>query len=170
MSRRIAETIMGAVVLGCAGWFFISAYHKSNVMVGQEQTLIYAKFSDVTGVNIGSDVRIGGVKVGSVQEITLDSASFQARIGLQIDKKLALPLDSSAAIVGESLLGGKFVALTPGADTEKMTQGAEIEFTQSSVSLEQLLGKFIFSAGGVDDASDSTSSQKSEDDADFTLP
>jgi phospholipid/cholesterol/gamma-HCH transport system substrate-binding protein len=150
MSRSVLETIMGAAVLGVAGFFLVTTYQSSGMSVAKDSYQVKAQFSDVTGIGIGSDVRIGGVKIGTVQSITLDHRNYQAELAMSVAKDLSLPVDTTATIVGESLLGGKFVALAPGGDTEMLGPGGMIEFTQSSVSLEQLLGKFVFSGGGVD--------------------
>ncbi len=160
MSRNILETIMGGIVLLVAVWFFVSAYQGRGSSSGEGYEL-RAHFNDVTGVGIGSDVRIGGVKIGTVESITLNPETYQAELAMLVGDEIKLPADSDAAIVGESLLGGKFVALTPGGDDAMLQAGDVIEFTQSSVSLEQLLGKFVFSGGGVDDGT--------SDDDDFEL-
>lgn len=163
MARHVSETIMGAAVLGVAAYFFATAYQHSGAGSASDGYDISAKFSDITGIGIGSDVRVGGVKIGSVQSLELDAKSYQAQLNMRVSSAVPLPADSSAAIVGESLLGGKFVALTPGAEEEMLGEGGVIEYTQSSVSLEQLLGKFIFSSGGVDDESSKGASADDED-------
>jgi phospholipid/cholesterol/gamma-HCH transport system substrate-binding protein len=151
MSRNAIETIMGAVVLVIAGAFVAFAYQNSDL--GQSDQASYhvtADFSNVGGVSRGSDVRIGGVKIGVVDDMTLRSDTYQAQLRLAINNDVKLPADTAASIVGDGLLGSKFVALQPGADERMLGQGERIEFTQSSVSLEELIGKFVFSAGGVD--------------------
>ena len=151
MKHAVVETLLGAVVLGLAIWFGVHTLSGRGMHDTQGSYRVKAAFNDITGVGIGSDVRIGGVKIGTVERITLDPQSYQADVSLLIGNKVALPVDSDASIVGESLLGGKFVALTPGGADDMLTDGGVIEFTQSSISLEQLLGKFVFSAGGVDE-------------------
>lgn len=149
MSRSVMETITGAVVLAVAGISFFTFYNASNINSGDDSYHLRADFSDITGISTGSEVRIGGVKVGTVDTVGLNPESYQAQIHMTIAKDYMLPSDTTAAIVGESLLGGKFVALTPGGDEVLLKDNGVIEFTQSSVSLEQLLGKFVFSGGGV---------------------
>ncbi len=150
MSRNIAETLMGALVLAVAVWFFTNAYKGRG---GQNTSSAYhliAEFNDVTGIGIGSDVRVGGVKVGTVDTISLNEENYQAQVKFTVKESVKLPSDTDAAIVGESLLGGKFLSLNPGGSDTMLKDGGMIEFTQSSISLEQLLGKFVFSAGGVE--------------------
>ena len=86
-----------------------------------------------------------GVKVGSVKSLEIDSKTYQAKAVLFIDAKIKLPTDSSAAIVSEGLLGGKYIALDPGADSEMLKDKGVITQTESSVNLETLLNKFLFS-------------------------
>lgn len=151
MKRNVIETIMGAVVLLVAASFLSFAYDKGNVK-SVEGYEVKADFSNATGVGAGSEVRIGGVKVGVVSGLTLDANTYLASVGMQIREDVKLPKDSSAAIVSSGLLGDKFIAIEPGADNVNLSAGDRIEYTQSSVSIEEMIGKFVFSGGGVDDA------------------
>ena len=148
MGRNIIETVIGALVLIVAGGFLAFAYQSSGVkkVDGYE---IQAKFNNVTGLVLGSDVRVGGIKVGVVSAMALDD-NFQAVTKFQIKADTKIPADSTAAVVGDGLLGSKFVAIEPGGDDKMLTQGGEIKFVQDAVSLEQLIGKFMFSGGGVE--------------------
>ncbi|EKE08872.1 MAG: Acetyl-CoA carboxylase subunit A [uncultured bacterium] len=94
----------------------------------------------------GSDVRLSGVKVGTIKDLHLDPESYLAVVYLTLEPQVVLPKDSSAEIVSEGLLGGKYLALVPGGDEETIGPGGEIVYTQSAVSLEALIGKFIFNA------------------------
>ena len=149
MQKNILETIMGAVVLIVAGAFLVFAYEGSQVRV-EDGYKVNGKFSNATGISLGSDVRVGGIKVGVVSNMALDPETYEAVISMQIRKATKLPKDSSAAIVSSGLLGDKFIALTPGGDDAMLVDGGAIEYTQSSVNLEELIGKFMFSGGGVD--------------------
>jgi phospholipid/cholesterol/gamma-HCH transport system substrate-binding protein len=157
MQKNIVETIMGAIVLVVAAAFFIFAYNKSDVSMEDGYTLS-AKFDNASGVTLGSDVRVGGVKVGVVSDLGLDSKSFQAVVTMQIRNSVKLPKDSSATITGDGLLGGKYMQIIPGGDDAVLASGGVIEYTQSSVNLEELIGKFVFSggAGKKDDAAPTT--------------
>jgi len=149
MQKNIVETIIGAVVLLVAATFFVFAYQKSGVSV-EDGYKVKAKFSNASGVALGSDVRVGGVKVGVVSDIALDPKTYQAVVTMQIRNSTHLPADSSAAITGDGLLGGKFLQVSPGGDDEMIKDGGTIEYTQSAVNLEEMLGKFMFSGGGAD--------------------
>jgi len=149
MKRNLLETLIGAVVLIVAGAFLMFAYEGSQMRVEAGYT-ISAKFSNASGVSLGSDIRIGGIKVGVISGLALDPASYEAIISMQIRNDTKLPKDSSAAIVSSGLLGEKYIQLTPGSDDQMLAEGGKIQFTQSAVNLEEMIGKFMFSGGGVD--------------------
>jgi phospholipid/cholesterol/gamma-HCH transport system substrate-binding protein len=139
------EIIVGTFVLFSAIFFLFSSF-KSAQINDEKGYAIIAKFENIDGIAIGSDVKISGVKVGTVEEQFLDEKDFRAALKLNIKNSVKLPLDSSAKIASEGLLGSKYLAITPGGDEENLQDGGEIQFTQSSVNLEDLLGKFIFNA------------------------
>ena len=123
--------------------------------------ILHASFDHIDGLNAGADVRLAGVKVGSVQSTRIDPKTYLANVTLTVQDGIRLPKDTSAEVTSEGLLGGKFLDLTPGGDTTMLQPGQTITITQGSVSLEQLLGKFIFSVtnmvnatkgGGTDNA------------------
>lgn len=149
MSNNAIETVMGAVVLAVAGGFLYFAYSNSNIkkIDGYE---VSAAFSNISGIDTGADVRVGGIKIGVVDAMNLDSKTYQAVAHLRIREDVKLPKDSSAAIQSAGLLGGKFIAIEPGGDENNLVNGDKITFTQPSVSLEEMIGKFVFSGGGAD--------------------
>ena len=149
MQKNIVETLMGAVVLLVAAVFLAFAY-KSGDVGSVDGYSIQAKFDSAAGVSLGSDVRVGGIKIGVVSDLGLDKDTYQAVVTMQIRESTLLPKDSSASIVGDGLLGGKYVSIVPGADDAMLAKGDLIEFTQSAVNLEEMIGKFVFSGGGVD--------------------
>jgi phospholipid/cholesterol/gamma-HCH transport system substrate-binding protein len=149
MQKNSLETLMGAVVLIVAAVFLVFAYKSSQLRM-ETGYIISGKFNNVTGISLGSDVRVGGIKVGVVSDMGLDTESYEAVVKMQIRSDTKLPKDSSASIASSGLLGEKFIQLTPGGDDKMLTEGGKIEYTQSSVSLEELIGKFMFSGGGVD--------------------
>lgn len=149
MQKNVIETITGAVVLATAAIFLVYASEHSQINVDDGYKL-NAHFSNATGLATGSDVRVGGVKIGVVSGMSLDPETYQAVVMMEIKPEIKIPADSSAAIASSGLLGDKFVALEPGGDEKMLEPGGKIEFTQSSVSLEEMIGKFMFSGGGVD--------------------
>jgi phospholipid/cholesterol/gamma-HCH transport system substrate-binding protein len=146
MARHGAlEITTGAAVLAVAAGFLSYAIMHSGTTVSSGYSLD-ARFEHIDGLALGSDVRIAGVKVGTVTSQQIDPKSFQAVVSMTVRDGLQLPKDTSAEITSESLLGGKYISLSPGGDETTLKPGQTITITQSSISLEQLLGKFIFSA------------------------
>lgn len=137
------EIIVGTFVLFCAIFFFFNSFKSAKVSTNGGYHLI-AKFDNVDGINGGSDVKISGVKIGTVEDQFLDEKDFRATLRLNISQSVKLPADTSAKIASEGLLGSKYLSITPGGDEENLKDGEEIQFTQSSVNFEDLLGKFIF--------------------------
>jgi phospholipid/cholesterol/gamma-HCH transport system substrate-binding protein len=90
---------------------------------------------------------MAGIKVGKVARQSLDPASFQAVLDINIDKGLQLPIDSSAAITTEGILGGTFIALTPGGETVMLKPGEEIVETSGATDLMALIGGFVNKSG-----------------------
>jgi phospholipid/cholesterol/gamma-HCH transport system substrate-binding protein len=144
MSRNAIETIMGAVVLVIAALFLFFAYSTSQVRrtSGYEVT---AAFDRVDGIRDGSDVRISGIKVGSIVSQTLDPQSYLAVVRMTIDPTVKLPTDTVAQIASSGLLGDKYLSLVPGGADETIPPGGRIQFTQPAISLESLIGQYIFS-------------------------
>jgi phospholipid/cholesterol/gamma-HCH transport system substrate-binding protein len=146
--HNAAEVLVGAIVLLVAAGFLVYAVAHSGRSAVSGYPL-FAKFEHIDGLGVGADVRLAGVKVGSVDEERIDPQSFLAVVGLTVRDDLKLPKDTAAIITSESLLGGKYLSLQPGGDEAMLQPGQTITITQSSVSLEELLGKFIFSATSV---------------------
>jgi phospholipid/cholesterol/gamma-HCH transport system substrate-binding protein len=142
--RSILEVVIGALVLLVAAGFLAYAIANSGRSTGSGYTL-YARFDHIDGLGVGNDVRLAGVKIGSVSEERIDSRTFQAIVGFSVRDDIKLPKDSAAIITSESLLGGKYLSLQPGGDEVVLQPGQMVTITQGSVSLEELLGKFIFS-------------------------
>jgi len=146
--RNIAEILTGAVVLLVAAGFLAYALaHSGRTSAGGYS--LYARFDHIDGLSIGSDVRIAGVKVGTVESTAIDPKTFQAVVGFTVRSDVKLPKDSSAVITSESLLGGKYLALSPGGADTMLQSGQTVTITQGSINIEELLGKFIFSAGNL---------------------
>jgi phospholipid/cholesterol/gamma-HCH transport system substrate-binding protein len=157
--RNIAEIVTGAAVLVIAAGFlgYAVAHSGRSRVSGYE---LHAQFDNIAGLGAGSDVRLGGVKIGSVTSDSIDPKTFLANVTISIRDDIQLPKDSSAIITSEGLLGGKYLALAPGGDTDMLKPGGEITSTQSSVSIETLLGKFIFSATSMVNAVAGTGDNK----------
>jgi len=145
MGKNLVETLMGAVVLAVAGVFLAFAYTTADIRPVRGYT-VTAKFKAIDGVRLGTDIKISGIKVGTVVAQRLDPESFEAVLTFAIDAAVKLPTDSSAQVTSEGLLGGTYIALQPGADDRNLANGGEIKFTQSPVNIVQMLGRFIFNS------------------------
>jgi phospholipid/cholesterol/gamma-HCH transport system substrate-binding protein len=152
--RNISDLIAGAVVLAVAVGFLGYAVANTGHIAGGGYTL-YAKFEHIDGLSEGSDVRLAGVKVGTVSSQQIDPKTYQAVVAFTVADNIKLPKDSSVSITSDGLLGGKYMDVEPGGDTAMIPPGGTMTITQSSISLEQLLGKFIFSVGNLGDSGSS---------------
>lgn len=144
MRHNTIEILMGAIVLSVAGFFLFFAYSSSGYK-NTDGVNFTAKFDRVDGLNVGSDVKMSGVKIGTVRTMTVDPKTFLAAVTLSVAPQIQLPKDTSVEVVTDGLLGSKYLALVPGGDEENLKPGDTIKYTQSSVSLENLIGKFMFS-------------------------
>jgi phospholipid/cholesterol/gamma-HCH transport system substrate-binding protein len=149
--HNVAEVLAGAAVLVVAGGFlaFAVAHSGRSASSGYELT---AQFDHIDGLSVGGDVRLAGVKVGAVTDEKINPKSYQALVTLTVRNGIDLPKDTSAEVDSDSLLGGKYVSLSPGGDSAMLKPGQTITITQSAISLEQLLGKFIFSVTSLNNA------------------
>lgn len=143
MKTNILETVMGGVVLLVAGFFLMFAYTTTSVKTdgGIEYN---ARFDRVDGLKVGSDVRMSGVKIGTVHRIAVNPQDYIAEVSVSIMPSIKLPKDTSAEIITDGLLGSKYLALVPGGDEENIEPSGTIAYTQSAVSLESLIGKMMF--------------------------
>lgn len=139
------EVIIGTFVLLSAAFFLVNSMKSAKIKNTSGYFLI-AKFDNASGIEAGSDVKISGIKIGTVEESFLDQENYRASIRFQVERGVKLPTDSSAKIASSGLLGEKFLDISIGADEEILSEGDEISFTQSSVDLEELLSKFMFGA------------------------
>jgi len=160
----IAEVLAGALVLLVAVGFMGYAIAHSGRSASSGYTL-FARFDHIDGLSVGNDVRIAGVKVGTVTDARIDPKSFSAVVALTVRDDLKLPKDSSAEINSESLLGGKYINISPGGDDADLKPGQMMTITQSAISLEQLLGKFIFSVTSLNSAKDKQGAEPGADGA-----
>jgi len=146
MSRKLPEILTGLVVIAIAAVFLVYALGRAQALGGSGY-LLKAQFSDIGGLTVGSDVKIGGVTIGHVADETLDPTTYAAVVQLQINSGIKLPTDSSASISSEGLLGGNYVGISPGGDDSMLQPGQSFTVTQSAINLESLLGQFIFNMG-----------------------
>jgi len=147
MASNAAETLIGAVVLTAAAGFLVYAANTADVGPGGPGYELVAKFRKAEGIDVGGDVRIAGVKVGSISSLELDRKTYFATVTFIIDDDVTVPDDSLAKITSASLLGDSYIAIDPGGSDLMLEPGEELAYTQSSISLGDLIGKFIGGAG-----------------------
>ncbi|MEX0943132.1 MAG: outer membrane lipid asymmetry maintenance protein MlaD [Pseudomonadales bacterium] len=146
MQMRTIEIVVGAFMLAGIISLAILAVRVSGFNVGTSTGTyaVYAKFENIGGLVVRSKVTIAGVTVGQVSEIKLDNETFMAVVKMDIDGSVTdLSTDSTAAILTEGLLGGKYIGISIGADERILGDGDQIYDTQSAVVLEELIGQFL---------------------------
>lgn len=147
MFSKTLEFIVGLFVLLGLGAMVVLAAQIGSATFGHTDTYdVTARFENIGGLNVKAPVAIGGVRVGRVTAIDLDTELFSAKVTMAIENTYdELPIDTSASILTSGLLGAQFVGLEPGGDFEYLANGDEIELTQSTIQLENLIGRFMFS-------------------------
>lgn len=146
MGGNIVETVIGAVVIAFATIFLVFAYQTADIGPVDGGIELTAKFDRIDGLQVGSDVRISGIKVGSVIDQNIDPETYLAVVKMSLRKGVFVPEDTAAKITAESLLGGNYLSLEPGGAEDMLKNGDEITFTQGSVNLMDMIGQAIFSA------------------------
>ena len=151
-SSRV-ETIVGAAVVALAVGFFFYASKTagvgSNVSGGYK---VIAEFDNAEGINVGTDVRLAGIKIGTVTNQDLNTDNFMARVEMTLDPKISLSDDTAAKITSEGLLGGKFIKLEPGGSETKLAEGSLLTITQGAVDIWSLISSAMFDKAKTSDA------------------
>lgn len=147
MSENKAEILVGGLVLAIAAGFTFYAGKLTGFTSGADSYALTASFRSADGIDVGTDVRLAGVKVGRVTSMALDPATYRAGTTFTVRQGIDVPDDSAVAISSEGLLGGNYLEILPGGSPFFFAAGDQIEFTQGSVSLVTLLMKFV---GGDD--------------------
>lgn len=142
-STQTTEIAVGGLVLAAAIGFAVYMGQATSFSSGSGGYELSASFRSIEGITVGSDVRLAGVKVGTVTGIELDPVTFRADTKVTLQEDILLPDDSSIVISSEGLLGGNFVEVLPGGSPFNLEAGSEIFDTQGSVSLVSLLMKFV---------------------------
>ena len=153
MAEKVSEILAGGAVLAAAVAFLVYAGQSTGFSGDSGSYPLTASFRSADGVSVGTDVRLAGVKVGTVTALALNPQTFYADATISVKNDVILPDDSAILISSEGLLGGNFVELIPGGSPDNLAPGEEIEDTQGSVSLITLLMKFV-GGSGSDEASE----------------
>ena len=143
MAENKLEIAAGLLVVAAALGFVIFAGKGAGMGSGGDTYDLRASFRSIEGVSLGSDVKLAGVKVGTLTQVSLNPQTYMADAVLSLQKSVELPSDSAVLISSEGLLGGNFIELQPGGMPDVLAAGDEIEDTQGAVSLVSLLMKFV---------------------------
>ena len=144
MKENKLEVIIGAVVIAVAFGFVVFLYQSTGLSVSNSKHYeLKADFRSADGIHVGTDVRLAGVKVGTVSDLSLNVETYRAEAELAIENAVDIPEDSALTVSSEGLLGGNFIEIIPGASYDYMEPGDEFLDTQGSVSLISLLLKFV---------------------------
>jgi phospholipid/cholesterol/gamma-HCH transport system substrate-binding protein len=144
MKNSNIEVAVGAfVLLGLVTvvWFAVQA--GAGVAIGGSTYQLFARFTNIGGLKPGSQVLLAGVPVGRVEKIDLD-AQYAAIVHLNVKQEVRLPSDTIASIKTSGLIGDKYVALAPGADSKNLSPGGMITDTESAMDLESIISRFAF--------------------------
>jgi phospholipid/cholesterol/gamma-HCH transport system substrate-binding protein len=142
-SEQWAETGVGALVLVAAGAFLIYALGNAGGLKRAGGYDLVANFGEVGSLAPGADVKVAGVKIGTVSKIDLDPKTFLAETHLTVNDGIKLPDDSTVKITSDSLLGGQHIAIQPGGSPDNMKPGAQFQNVQGAVDLFGLIGQVI---------------------------
>jgi phospholipid/cholesterol/gamma-HCH transport system substrate-binding protein len=145
--EHLIEALVGLLVVLVAVLFIYIAWQRTGDGRGARAIHVTALFPNVSGIDNGADVRVAGMKIGSVESQRLDPKNYQAELTLALDRDVHVPADSSAAITAEGILGKSYIALIPGGDPAPLKDGATIVDTQGSIDLMGMVGQFINKSG-----------------------
>lgn len=149
MQTRTLETGVGLFILAGMLALLLLALRVSGLSVGNsgDTYKIYAYFDNIAGLTVRAKVTMAGVTIGKVTAIDLDRDSYMGRVTLELEQRIDnLPVDSTASILTAGLLGEKYVGISVGGEEELLKNGDTIRDTQSSLVLEDLIGKFLINS------------------------
>ncbi len=147
MSQNTTEIAVGGLVLAGALAFAIYAGQATGLSTSRDGYELSASFRSLEGVSVGTDVRLAGVKIGTVTDVQLNPETYRADTSFSVKEGISVPDDSAVIVASEGLLGGNFVEIVPGGSPFFFEPGDEIEDTQGAVSLISLLIKFVAGSG-----------------------
>jgi phospholipid/cholesterol/gamma-HCH transport system substrate-binding protein len=147
MANNVLETVIGAMVLAIAVIFVVFAYRTADVAPSSGYVLT-AKFDKVDGLNVGADVRMSGITIGSVLSAELEQPSLLAVVRVTVREGVGIPDDSAIRILTDGLLGDTYLSIEPGGGLDNLQDGDQFQFAQGSVNIMDLVGQAIYSSGG----------------------
>lgn len=146
MSRLNIQLIVGIfMIIGFFGFTYIAVKLGDLDVLNEQHTYtVKARFTSVSGLKPGADIEIAGVKVGKVANIKLDGKDYEAVVNLTLNEGVEVQEDSTASVRTSGLIGDRFINITPGGSDVYLKDGGVIEETEPSISLEELVSKYIF--------------------------
>jgi phospholipid/cholesterol/gamma-HCH transport system substrate-binding protein len=140
--NTLVETIIGVAVVLVAAFFLYFAYTRTGTgsLSGYE---LSAKLPRVDGLGVGTDVRLSGIKIGTISSLTLDPKTYLVVVHMQVRNDIRIPDDSSLVVTSAGLLGSSYLSITPGGSDKMLPPGGEIRNTQGSVDLMGMIGRFM---------------------------
>ncbi|HEU5280686.1 MAG TPA: outer membrane lipid asymmetry maintenance protein MlaD [Gammaproteobacteria bacterium] len=151
LPQRLIESLVGLFVIMAVVALSVLAFKVSGLtnLFPEKTYIVTADFEDIGGLKVRSPIKIGGVQIGEVNQITLNPTTFKAVVSMAIkDQYNDIPDDSSARILTAGLLGDNYIAITPMYNTTFLKNGSVIQFTNSAMILEKLIGQFIYKLSG----------------------
>ncbi|HET7333648.1 MAG TPA: outer membrane lipid asymmetry maintenance protein MlaD [Rhizomicrobium sp.] len=146
MQNNMVETLIGAIVVVVAAGFLFFAYTTTG-SGGFSGYSIVARFSSADGIQPGTDVRLHGIKIGTVSSLSLDPKSYLAEAHMTIRQDVKVPDDSSIKVTSAGILGNSYLAISPGGSDKMLSDGGALTNTQGSVDLMGLIGRAIYGSG-----------------------
>lgn len=145
MKERVIETVVGFIVICVAIFSFMFFYKISDAGEDGEGYFLNAYFQNIEGVAEGNDVKLSGIKIGYIDNVTLENGTYFAVARLKIKKGIDIPSDSRAIVSTSGLLGGKYIRINPGSADDNLKENGKFKFTQSSINIEDLISKLMYS-------------------------
>lgn len=153
MQKRIIEITVGFFMIAGMLSVLLLALKVSGLRQGgaSDYYRLTAEFDNIGSLKERAPIRIAGVRVGQIEKIELHDKHFRAKVTLLINKKENnLPMDTSASILTEGLLGSNYISLTPGYENDLLKEGSHITTTHPALILENLIGQLLFSLKNKD--------------------
>ncbi len=148
-TKKTFEAVVGFVILLICSLMLIHIISFKQIAKNSKYSnILYANFNNIDGIKIGSEVKISGINIGYVENMELNKETYQVKVKLSIENDIKIPNDSSISVNSESLLGGKFLSIKTGINEDFLQNGDSFVSTQSSMNIEDLIGKVIASIGG----------------------
>lgn len=145
MRNDTVETLIGAAVIIIAVVFVVFTYRTTGQNVDGYE--LVAKMARVDGIAVGTDVKLAGVKIGSISALTLDPRDYRVSVHMSLRPDVKIPDDSSVLVSQAGLLGSSYVSIQPGGSDKMLVAGSEIKNTQGSIDMMGLLNKFVNNSG-----------------------